>query len=369
MLACFEIKNFKNFKALKLDLETAKKYEFNEKAVENGVVKTSIVYGRNATGKTNLGLALLDISEGLTDNYKNPSAYNIYLNLNSDMHAEFYYKFKFANDFVEYRYVKSFATSFITETLKINEKEVIHYNHLTGKGNVNLKGTEHLNLPSKDLKISCIKYVNSNSVLDYSDKNNILFKNFIDFVQGMVFMGGLGSTFVGWGENANIDQSIIEKNKLQEFENFLKEVGIDYKLFAQEINGKKYIECEFKNGRANLWNVASQGTKQLAYQFYWIMDIDKLSFIYMDEFDARYHFELARYIIKMLVKTKPQMIFSSHNTALMSNNILRPDCYFEIENNSIRSFADATEKEIREAHNIEKMYRAGEFNDTVFGEI
>ena len=47
---------------------------------------------------------------------------------------------------------------------------------------------------------------------------------------------------------------------------------------------------------------------------------------------------------------------------LMSNDLLRPDCYFVLKNNSIRALPELTEKEIRKAHNLQKMYKAGTFD-------
>lgn len=35
---------------------------------------------------------------------------------------------------------------------------------------------------------------------------------------------------------------------------------------------------------------------------------------------------------------------------------------FLLENNSIKAIADLTEKELRQAHNLQKMYKAGAFN-------
>ena len=46
----------------------------------------------------------------------------------------------------------------------------------------------------------------------------------------------------------------------------------------------------------------------------------------------------------------------------MSNDLLRPDGYFLLENNSIKAIADLTDKELRQAHNLQKMYKAGAFN-------
>ena len=55
-------------------------------------------------------------------------------------------------------------------------------------------------------------------------------------------------------------------------------------------------------------------------------------------------------------------ITATHNTDLMSNDLLRPDCYFILENNSIKAISELTEKELRQAHNLQKMYQAGAFN-------
>ena len=57
-----------------------------------------------------------------------------------------------------------------------------------------------------------------------------------------------------------------------------------------------------------------------------------------------------------------QIFTTTHNTNLMSNDLLRPDCYFLFEDNGIRAISELTEKELRQAHNLQKMYKAGAFN-------
>ena len=56
------------------------------------------------------------------------------------------------------------------------------------------------------------------------------------------------------------------------------------------------------------------------------------------------------------------ILTTTHNTDLMSNDLLRPDCYFLLENNGIKAISELTEKELRQAHNLQKMYKAGAFN-------
>ena len=61
--------------------------------------------------------------------------------------------------------------------------------------------------------------------------------------------------------------------------------------------------------------------------------------------------------------TKTQVIITSHNTNLMTNRIMRPDCYYILSGNKLTSFADATRRELREGHNLEKLYMGGEFDE------
>ena len=58
-----------------------------------------------------------------------------------------------------------------------------------------------------------------------------------------------------------------------------------------------------------------------------------------------------------------QTLLTSHNTYLMQNKLTRPDCCFIMNKNKISSLSNSTPKEIREAHNLEKMYLNGAFNE------
>lgn len=91
--------------------------------------------------------------------------------------------------------------------------------------------------------------------------------------------------------------------------------------------------------------------------------MENASLVYIDEFDAFYHFELSKEVQKLLNKLKRVQIFTTtHNTDLMSNDLLRPDCYFLLSDNKITALSKLTDKEIRKAHNLQKMYKAGAFN-------
>ena len=92
--------------------------------------------------------------------------------------------------------------------------------------------------------------------------------------------------------------------------------------------------------------------------------MEEMSLVFIDEFDAYYHYTLAAEVVKYVTEHMHlQVLFTSHNTNLMSNDLLRPDCYFNLKKGSIKSFASLTDKELRKAHNLQKMYKAGAFDE------
>ena len=106
------------------------------------------------------------------------------------------------------------------------------------------------------------------------------------------------------------------------------------------------------------------GTLTLYAFYYWYKTAPNVSFMFIDEFDAFYHYELSETIVGMLEKMSGfQKILTSHNTNLLSNRIMRPDCYFILTKHKLTSLVNATGRELREGHNLEKLFVAGEFDE------
>lgn len=90
--------------------------------------------------------------------------------------------------------------------------------------------------------------------------------------------------------------------------------------------------------------------------------MQKVSFVFIDEFDAFYHSDVSKNIVQLLRDSdKLQAVLTTHNTDIMTNDLLRPDCYYLLNNDIVKSLPNSTEKELRFAHNLQKLYKGGAF--------
>ena len=367
MLKKFSVENFKGFqKKITFDIGSPSNYNFNAEIIENGCVTKGIIYGINSSGKSNLGLAIFDIITHLTEKQKLLSSYDFYLNMSGrKSFAEFEYILLFDDHEVVYRYSKNDVNTLRSESLSIDGKEVIFFDFLARDGFTLLDGSDTLNASIKsESPISRVKYVNNNSILTDNVENQV-FRKFIDFVDRMLLFYSLDSRgYEGFTNGSeSVAEGIVNSGKVQDFQEFLKENGIDYELHDCEVDGRKAIYCHFDNKDADFFKIASTGTRSLALFYYWYIRMEKASFVFIDEFDAFYHFELSESVQRRLKQISGVQIFTTtHNTDLMSNDLLRPDSYFVLENNSIKAISELTVKELRQAHNLQKMYKAGAFN-------
>ena len=99
--------------------------------------------------------------------------------------------------------------------------------------------------------------------------------------------------------------------------------------------------------------------------YYWNQFFDEVSFLYMDEFDAFYHYDLSERVMRMILdKENMQSVLTSHNTVLITNGLMRPDCYMIMDGkHNLRSMSESTMRELRQGHSLERLYRNGEFDE------
>lgn len=197
-------------------------------------------------------------------------------------------------------------------------------------------------------------------------KSDSLLLRLSDYVSGMIMMAVSHSLL---RSPRYIDSewfmSLKDLNAMQDFEEFLNAMGIGCKLALKQLpDGQR--ELYFVHDKLiPFFENASSGTLALVELYRRVIGAGRgATLLYLDEFDAFYHYEMADHIIRYFKKKYPkcQIIMTTHNTNLMTNRLMRPDCLFILSTEGkLTALCNATQRELREGHNLEKMYISGEF--------
>jgi len=371
MITHFSVKNFRCFRDWShFDLRTQKRYEFNPESIVGTTIKNAVLYGENGQGKTNIGLAMMDVIYHLSQKhisiYKSESSFlNIY---SGDSLAEFCLCFDFNGAEVIYEYGKNEKEKVVYENLRIDGDLILSLDKKQSMtAIINLNGAETLNKVITENIPSVVSYVRNNVAKEDSRVHQVFWK-FCQFVDGMAFVGSRDIVREFFGpipqDYESLDEAIIYKYGVSTLETFLTEMGITMKLTTMESEKGKTLGIQGLRRTIPFFSNISSGTRSLTILFLWIQRIkhEQLSFIFFDEFDAHYHHALARDMMRALFATQAQVVITSHNTSVISTELLRPDCYFQVNDYQPKPFYKFTERELREAHNMEKMYRAGVFS-------
>lgn len=367
MLTRFAVKNFRGFKnRIEWILSRPNNYSFNTGAIKDGVINNGIIYGPNGSGKSNFGLAIFDIANHLSHKWKKPDYYlNYACALCHKQPVEFEYDFRFNGHMVNYCYSK------IARELKgeiIKEQLIIDGNEALFKSEDTLRVAPEFGLTENAVS-NLMNSANNISIVNYLLSSVPLAEGHIllllrDFVENMLFFRSLDyREFIGLKEGgSNIEEYIVKNNLAEDFSRYLKEISGQEYNFLPDSASDNILYCKMGNVKIPFQLVASTGTRNLELQYYWMKEMGNASFVFIDEFDAFYHHELSYRISKRLFECNSQMFLTTHDTYLLSNDLLRPDCFFILKNNKISALCDLTDKELRLGHNLEKMYRAGTFD-------
>lgn len=381
MLKKFTLKNYKNFKdEICIDFENIAGYQFSTDCIANGVISKMLIYGRNATGKTNLGKAIMDIGSTMFSSSRYMSN-GIFLNADSvEDSAAFTYFFQFDDKEVIYKYHRFSDLALRDEELMIEGRTIFKCDFAAEEYNFdNLKyiHAETANieryLQSWDgeqetdgviaPKLPFLRWMISNVAL-CSDSLLIKLSN---YVRRMVMLtAGNAMTYRLRRMNDRFYELLESPDRLQDFEDFLNVMGIECKLVLKKLpDGQR--ELYFSHEKlVPFYENASSGTLALVDLYRRLISkVKDASLIYLDEFDAFYHYEMAENVIRFFKNRYPgcQMIMTSHNTNLMTNRLMRPDCVFILSGKgTLTALCNATQRELREGHNLEKMYISGEFD-------
>ena len=380
MLTKFMVRNYRNFREnICIDFKNIAGYQFSTDCITDNVIGKILIYGRNATGKTNLGKAVMNICATLLTGarYMNDRTF---LNVDSvENSAVFFYEFQFDDKKLIYRYVRLSDTELQSEELIIDGIAIFKCDFANKEYNF-----DNLNYIDADT-VNIERYLQSFESGEAMDchlgtqlpflrwmlfnvalkRGSVLIKLY-SYVEKMIMIKTSDAMMLHPTRmNEAFFESLEEPEELKELEDFINAMGIACKLELRKLpDGQR--ELYFVHEKlVPFFENASSGTLALINLYHRVVSrITDASFLYLDEFDAFYHYEMAEKVISYFSRRYPkcQMIMTSHNTNLMTNRLMRPDCLFILSRaGTLTSLCNATKRELREGHNLEKMYVSGEF--------
>ena len=347
MLAKFSVKNYRGFsERIEWDLATPNNYEFNTEVIKDGIIKNGIIYGPNGSGKTNFGLALFDIVNHLGQKWRKLDYYANFVYVGKlNVPVEFEYVFKDADRIINYCYSKNNIGQLLTEKLSVDNILVFERTARTFNIDTNefpMENTTKRNLKDNANNVSIINFL----LTSYPLAKNHYLLTVLQFVDSMLWFRCLDTReFIGLDlAPTNLDEYIIQNNLVKDFSEFLHQVSDQKYQFANPRPNDKLLVCKIGGRDVIFDKIISTGTNALMLLYFWIQKMRSASFVFIDEFDAFYHFKLAFEVCKRLFALDCQVFTSSHNTYLMTNDLLRPDCNFIVNNNKIKPLSACTQK-------------------------
>lgn len=408
MIIDFSVKNFRSFKDLQTisfattGLKSAEKYADIDKnnivnIEDTQLFKTIGVYGANASGKSNIIKALVYFVRAITNEPSSKSNLSSLCDpfLYQDCEEDSFFQITLMINKKKYRY--GFTVKQNTQdTDSIDEKiskEIITNEWLFGVKEKNMgefftrKRNKISNdkLPNKE-KIPPLPYEHTLYLTHAAafDRNGVCQKIRDYFIRLVV---------------SNLDNNHEEfrwlsifylksEDQKKEFLNLLSSFNLKYEdaalldeeesskknIFPQNkiLLSKKYINSnyEISDINLNLQKNESSGTQKLfdlAGLLLRAYSLSRSALIILDEIDSNFHPYLLIKLIEFfnnpsINKSNSQLLFTSHDTNLMSPSIMRRDQFYlteKNEDNSTRLYSLADLKGIRNDADFAKQYLAG----------
>ena len=375
-LKSVRIRNFKQFIDVTFELDSKKNFAFNKEVLttDERFVKTALLVGRNGGGKTDLGLAIMDITFHITDTTEGFERYNNYLNAESgNPYATFTFTFDIDKQSVVYEYTKRTVTQCLTEKFVIDDQLVFfcdHNQHVIQTQGAQTWGFKDLRFDKfQQGQSSLLKGIHANSLL--SEENPIT--QVVRFVEGMRYVRPTGDQwYVIGGERpleTKVLDDLIKMGDVSALQQFFNNAGIHENLTVLNESTGDHPRLYFVRTNKNLafTEVASSGIKALAQTFYCLKCLTDQKhswrFLYLDDFDAFYHAETARLVFRALRdQVDGQCVLTTHRTHLLSHRDGRCDAFYVVTPDYVTAFSERTEREIREGNNVERLYLGGEFD-------
>jgi len=404
MIVEFSVQNFRSIKELQTisfvasGLKSSKEHsevDLNNMAVEGGMnlFKTIGIYGANASGKSNIFKALDLFIKTIT---REPSSISNMAELcdpflfqESAHLTESYFQIVLIINNTKFRYgltVKKNNTQ--KEDANQNySNEIISGEWLFGTKEKNMRALFERNLQNIENKLPNKERVPKHLSFDHSlfithaaafdnDGECNLIRNYLRNMTTSNFQ--ISHDKFRWMSIANLKQD-VQPSKKQEILNLLSVFNLSYQDISLDKENENLSVAVFpqdkiyltkNNVQLNLKKNESAGTQKLfdlAGLLLRAFSLPQSAFIILDEIDSNFHPSLLIKLIGLfndprVNKSKSQLLFTSHDTNLMSPSIMSRDQFYFTEKNidhSTRLYSLAELRGIRNDADFAKQYLAG----------
>ena len=372
MLTKFAVKNFKSFKNKTIvTLEKTKSAILEATNISSDdILKGSFFVGGNATGKTNLILALDFLLKILFAENSNLLKFYRCLYI-PDPVMELEYEFLIDHSKIKFKIEYNFDQSIMKEILSIDDKEVISRLGNTGQAEIGEKKF-YQDLSSEHL-LTRELYFNTKF------RESPLLQKWFQFLENSVYINPHKDSITCAGMVSSNLIDYLNDNNVNEINNFFQKFSFDQRIeYTKESAGKHFTIGSnvdqnlvfFKRNGSScpipypLESLGNQNMVKILPQY--LNVIKNGGMLIIDEFSSGFHNKLEELLIKYFMENtdKAQIFVVSHSTNLLSNSIFRPDQIytvdFDINNGS--NIHRVSDQKPREAQNLEKMYLSGVFD-------
>ena len=405
MLIQFNFKNFKSFRdEATLDLSAAKMTEFSDRVVSEGndkILPLAAIYGANASGKSNIYNAFGYMADYVIESFKygdeeekfeeyRPTPF-LFDGVSNDAESSFEVYFTIPGDKAEKTYNYGFCIDrhgVTEEWLNVKAKTARKYASVfyrsTEEDTLDLSGLPkssrdniQVALEKQVLIVSLGAKLKVNKCKDIRDW--FMANEFADFGDPFTNFFLLRRLPKGFVEDTSVQKKVIEY--FASFDEHIKDFEIeklphdaDNKEDTYKISSlhKKIDSDTF--GAIPL-SMESAGTLKMFALYPELQDVlEKGSVFFIDELNARLHPLLVRnFLLTFLnpeINTKhAQLIFTTHDTWQLSNQLLRRDEVWFTEKDeqgisklySLADFVDESGTRIRKDESYEKNYLIGKY--------
>lgn len=369
MLESYSVENFKSFKNhTAVDLKRTNYKVLDEMNVESDILKGALFVGANASGKSNIVLALkllLDLLFGKNDvnlglyHSLFPSAGNI-------MKLE--YIFNIQNVRISYSIHYQRKDKLLIEKLYIDEEEILNRLGSTANATITEK-TNYDDVPASTLLLRDIWF-------NTKFRGNVILQQWFEFLSNSIYFDLLSQKGILYKENDISLKKYLDEFGVGEINAFFNEYGFDQTIeYSKESQGDILTLRSDENAvffkRSGIktpipFAMESLGNKiLLGILPAFFHAINNGGILILDEFSSGFHNDLEKLLIKYFMKKSrnAQLMLVSHSTNLLSTSLFRPDQLYAVNFNKEGSnIVRFSIEQPRAGQNLEKMYLGGVFS-------